>query len=561
MMMPPLTAPTEARAGTEAKREGGPVLLVAKQPSSNTLKVPVTVNPFELPRLSFSPLQYVKMALVGCSLFPLRLATLLLSVAGISALSFAATIGHNHTRPLPTWRSALLQPIKPLNRLVLWALGFWHIRVDRLPGSAPRGKAGVLVAAPHFSLIDPFVMAWLELPISVSKAAVGKMPGVGRIAKAMQTIFVDRKDPSSKKKTVQAIIERAKSSEWPPVLVFPEGTCTNGSALISFKPGAFLPGIPVQPVFLDYQHDPANGLCLSAAVEDANLRLLLAMLQFNNTLKVTYLPLHEPTEAEVADKASFAAATRERMASFAGLPTTSHSYEDVWLASKARRFGVKQTFEVTQLQSLFNLTADGITTLLERFHALDTSRDGLLGLDEFRSALSLQQASTAWVTRLFSFFDGDGSGAISYAEFVQGLAILSPSTSPEEKVKLAFLLCDLDAAGGVTLANLLHILSYAKADETSAAAPTDGSADGEGGVTPAPPFLQRSGSTMERDFLKFDANNDKVLDFDEFRNFLAAHPDVLALSTSVVHSRLGQSNLLSPLQETVGRIKEERGQK
>ena len=315
-----------------------------------------------------------------------------------------------------------------------------------------------------------------------------------------------------------------------------------------------------------------NGLSLSAAVDDANLRVLLAMLQLNNTLHVTYLPLHEPTAAEVADKGAFAAATRERMASFAGLPVTSHSYEDVWLASRARRFGVEQTFEVAQLQSLFNLTADGITTLLERFHALDTSRDGLLGLDEFRAALSLEQASTAWVARLFSFFDGDGSGHISYAEFVQGLAILSPSTSPEEKIKLAFLLCDLDAAGGVTLANLLHILSYAKADEANAtaAAPTDGSAaadasagaasGAEGGASPpSKPFLQRSGSTMERDFHKFDSNNDRVLDFGEFRNFLEAHPDVLALSTSVMRSRLGQANLLSPLAETVGRIKEERG--
>ena len=257
MMMPPLSAPTSAP--TEGRSEGGPTLVVNKQPSSNALKVPVTVNPFELPPLRFSPLQYVKMALVGCSLFPVRLATLLLSVAGISALSFFATIGHKHTLPLTPWRSALLQPIRPLNRLVLWSLGFWRIRVDRLPGSAPRGtRPGVLVAAPHFSLIDPFVMAWLELPISVSKAAVGKMPIVGRIAKAMQTIFVDRKDPASKRKTVQAIIERAQSPEWPPVLVFPEGTCTNGSALISFKPGAFLPGIPVQPVFLDYKHDPVK---------------------------------------------------------------------------------------------------------------------------------------------------------------------------------------------------------------------------------------------------------------------------------------------------------------
>ena len=45
---------------------------------------------------------------------------------------------------------------------------------------------------------------------------------------------------------------------------------------------------------------------------------------------------------------------------------------------------------------------------------------------------------------------------------VQGLAILSPNTSAEEKVKLAFLLCDLDSSGGVTLANLTRVLELAE---------------------------------------------------------------------------------------------------
>jgi hypothetical protein len=89
---------------------------------------------------------------------------------------------------------------------------------------------------------------------------------------AMQGILVDRKDPDSRKKAVEAINEHANKSEstnlllffslflffffwvpkiggrisagegWPQLLVFPEGTCTNQKALISFKAGAFNPG-------------------------------------------------------------------------------------------------------------------------------------------------------------------------------------------------------------------------------------------------------------------------------------------------------------------------------
>ena len=43
-------------------------------------------------------------------------------------------------------------------------------------------------------------------------------------------------------------------SPWPhgpwrqQTLIFPEATCTNGKALITFRCGAFSPGVPVQPV-------------------------------------------------------------------------------------------------------------------------------------------------------------------------------------------------------------------------------------------------------------------------------------------------------------------------
>ena len=38
-----------------------------------------------------------------------------------------------------------------------------------------------------------------------------------------------------------------------PMLLFPEGTTTNGMFLLPFKSGAFLAGCPLQPVILQYQ--------------------------------------------------------------------------------------------------------------------------------------------------------------------------------------------------------------------------------------------------------------------------------------------------------------------
>ena len=133
---------------------------------------------------------------------------------------------------------------------------------------------------------------------AISKAAVKHIPIIGTLAMAVQTIFVDRKDPQARSKAAAALKERGSAAGaaagWPPVLIFPEGTCTNGQALISFKAGAFAIGAPVQPVVLRYPHE----YCDPSAADTGYDRLLLLMLQVYNRLEVTYLPVVAPTAAE-----------------------------------------------------------------------------------------------------------------------------------------------------------------------------------------------------------------------------------------------------------------------
>ncbi len=99
----------------------------------------------------------------------------------------------------------------------------------------------------------------------------------------VQPIMVNRDCPDSRKATIAKITERVEKirqdrrSEdglsWSRIIIFPEGTCTNGSQLISFKPGlspfllllvfmlaiisgAFYPQLPVQPVCLKWPKNP-----------------------------------------------------------------------------------------------------------------------------------------------------------------------------------------------------------------------------------------------------------------------------------------------------------------
>jgi lysophosphatidylcholine acyltransferase/lyso-PAF acetyltransferase len=48
---------------------------------------------------------------------------------------------------------------------------------------------------------------------------------------------------------------------YPHTMLFPEGACTNGTALILFKAGAFRPGLPVLPVIIRYPHEYYNPVC------------------------------------------------------------------------------------------------------------------------------------------------------------------------------------------------------------------------------------------------------------------------------------------------------------
>ena len=99
------------------------------------------------------------------------------------------------------------------------------------------------------------------------------------------------------------------------VLLFPEGSCTNQSALLPFKLGAFVAGKPVQPVLIRFPFRftdpswPAIGPSLPALV----FRMMAGLWQ---SVHIKYLPVVTPTEEEKAAPAVFAAKVRQVRRSF-----------------------------------------------------------------------------------------------------------------------------------------------------------------------------------------------------------------------------------------------------
>jgi len=124
-------------------------------------------------------------------------------------------------------------------------------------------KQTPLIVANHMCYLDGMVLAaFFGAPKVLAMEGTLKTPLIGHFAEEIGVIEVNRTDKASRTATMEAIVDHVK--QWTPgsrpLLLFPEGTTSNGDAILQFKKGAFVPGAPVRPVVLTYTGSwhPAN---------------------------------------------------------------------------------------------------------------------------------------------------------------------------------------------------------------------------------------------------------------------------------------------------------------
>lgn len=91
-----------------------------------------------------------------------------------------------------------------------------------------------LVISNHLSYLDVPILAVAMPCFFVAKMEVGSWPFFGWAARACGTIFLDRTSRESAMSVADQMVERLKLQI--PVLLFPEGTSTDGSQLLPFHP-------------------------------------------------------------------------------------------------------------------------------------------------------------------------------------------------------------------------------------------------------------------------------------------------------------------------------------
>lgn len=332
--------PAQAAPSSAKELEGRVVMEeVVKEPVEPVVKdVVEPCDPFHV-RLSFSPLEKARMTLLALTLVPLRflLATLSLTLAW--AVSCIGLLGLDNSRPVSGWRKCLQKVSCAAGRLCCRCMGF---QVSKTGVQVSQAEAPVLIVAPHSTFFDALAVFWTGLPFIVNREENRRIPLIGKCVEFAQAIFVKREEKDSREACKTEIRRRCDPDlpePWEQFLIFPEGTTTNRRALMSFKPGGFLPGQPVQPVLLKYHLAPERDT-VSWTWDQPHGFLacfFLTACHWDTQVELEFLPPYRPGPEEQADPILFASNVRRLMAASLGVQLCDLSFEDIKTKYSGRR--------------------------------------------------------------------------------------------------------------------------------------------------------------------------------------------------------------------------------
>ncbi|KAF5747097.1 lysophospholipid acyltransferase LPEAT1 isoform X2 [Tripterygium wilfordii] len=216
------------------------------------------------------------------------------------------------------WRRAVIVSCgRFLARVLLFVFGFYWIRetygnpeASQDKPSSPNEEEGKdqsehperpgAIVSNHVSYLDILYHLSSSFPSFVAKRSVAKLPLVGLISKCLGCVYVQRESKSSDFKGVAGVVterirEAHQNGSAPIMMLFPEGTTTNGDYILPFKTGAFLARAPVRPVILRYPYRRFSPAWDSIS---GPRHVIFLLCQFTNHMEVTWLPVYNPSQQE-----------------------------------------------------------------------------------------------------------------------------------------------------------------------------------------------------------------------------------------------------------------------
>ncbi|KMS57922.1 lysophospholipid acyltransferase family protein [Sphingobium cupriresistens] len=173
----------------------------------------------------------------------------------------------------------------------------------------------IFLLANHVSWLDILALAGATGAAFVAHDGIARWPVIGWLAAQNNTLFVARERRGALSGQIDAL--RTAMLGHQPVALFPEGTTSDGSGLLPFKPALLAVLLPppravmIQPVHIDYGAATAEIAWHGEEPAGTNAMRILGR---KGTLPVTLRFLEPFDPAGCADRKVIAAMARERIA-------------------------------------------------------------------------------------------------------------------------------------------------------------------------------------------------------------------------------------------------------
>ena len=209
-----------------------------------------------------------------------------------------------------------LNSTQRLVRSQRWAQRFLARLEIELEIEGQPNEAQTLLVANHISWLDILVLMAASPCRLVSKSEVKAWPLIGHLAQAAGTLFIER---SQRRDAMRVVHDMAAALREGQVLaIFPEGTTSNGQALLPFHANllqaAISANVPIQPVAISYWDLPQRTRSLAPAYigDDTLVTSLWRTLQAPRLgVKVSFLP---PQTQQGRDRRAWAADLHRQLA-------------------------------------------------------------------------------------------------------------------------------------------------------------------------------------------------------------------------------------------------------
>ena len=194
-----------------------------------------------------------------------------------------------------------------------------------------------VITCNHLGIYEIQYLMYKYAPGFVSKISLKKTPFIGFIAEKLDTLWIDRADKNSRNEIGIALKYRQESylnkTVLSPLIVFPEGTTTNGEYILKFKKGAFENLHPIKSIiFKSY-------FCVGEGIFPTFYQFLLNAIKPFQKYTFYELPVIYPTEymfenymklkPEIMDKVEiYADVVREIWVDISGLKKSDKSFKD-----------------------------------------------------------------------------------------------------------------------------------------------------------------------------------------------------------------------------------------